>query len=108
MDIVYLKTKKLTLEEFNHHKKNIEQEEPQEIKFHEHMTLGYCVSAEDYILGGEEINAYPLIIDLENQEMHELTFDENKIPTFSQEQLDEFEIYAYEDAEEGMINWYQE
>ena len=107
MDIVYLKVKDLTSQEFEQHKTKLNLEEGQTMPvYHPSMVFAYGIDAEDYILGGEEINYWPVILDLANQDIHDLQFDQEDPPVISQEQLDNLEIYAYEDSEENEINWY--
>ena len=101
--MIYVKEKEITQEEFEEYKTQLEEE--QEIPdYNENIVFGYVLTTEDFILGGDELPCWPVLLDLEQQEIYELKGDNPVMIT--QEKLDSFELYAYEDREEDEIRWY--
>lgn len=109
--MVFLKIKPLTQQDFQKLQSSWNEELKEankNLSYHPKLFLGYGLAAEDFILGGEEMVYWEIILDLENQEVYDLPFDEENPPLTSQEKLDQYEIVAYDDVEEDTINWYGE
>ena len=107
MDIVYVKVKDLSKEEFEEQKKNILLDEGMDIPaYAQGMILAYGIDAESFIVGGDEIIYWPVILDPEQQDLYDLQFDEENPPKIAQETLMQYDLCAYEDAEEATVSWY--